>query len=71
VRDTHSQTELDRQQRRKNIRAAFEVIEPLSAQHVVVVDDVVTTTSTVNELARILKRAGVRRVDVWSIARAV
>ncbi len=71
VRDTQSQTELDKQQRRKNIRAAFEVVEPLSAQHIVVVDDVVTTTSTVNEVARLLKRAGVRRVDVWSIARAV
>jgi len=71
MRDTQSQTELDKKQRRKNIRAAFEVMEPLSSQHVVVVDDVVTTTSTVNEIARILKRAGVRRVDVWSIARAL
>jgi len=71
VRDTQSQTELDKKQRRKNMRAAFEVVEPLSAQHAVIVDDVVTTTSTVNEMARILKRAGVRRVDVWSIARAV
>jgi len=71
VRNTQSQTGLDRKQRRKNIRAAFEIVDPISAQHVVVVDDVVTTTSTVNELARLLKRAGVRRVDVWSIARAV
>ena len=71
VRDTQSQTGLDKKQRRQNIRAAFEIVEPLSAQHVAVVDDVVTTTSTVNELARLLKRAGVRRVDVWSIARAV
>jgi len=71
VRDTPSQTGLDKKQRRKNIRAAFEIVEPLSAQHVAIVDDVVTTTSTVNELARLLKRAGVRRVDVWSIARAV
>ena len=71
VRDTQSQTGLDKKQRKKNMRAAFEVVEPVSAQHVAVVDDVVTTTSTANELARILKRAGIRRVDVWSIARAV
>ena len=70
VRDTQSQTGLDKKQRRKNIRAAFEIVEPLSAQHVAVVDDVVTTTSTVNELARLLKKAGAERVDVWSIARA-
>jgi ComF family protein len=71
VRDTQSQTGLDKKQRRKNMRAAFEVIEPLHVKHVAIIDDVVTTTSTVNELARILKRAGVLRVDVWSIARAV
>jgi ComF family protein len=71
VRDTQSQTGLDKKQRRKNMRAAFEVIEPLHVKHVAIIDDVVTTTSTVNELARILKRAGVMRVDVWSIARAI
>ncbi len=71
MRDTQSQSGLDKQQRRKNIRGAFQVIRPVSAEHVVIVDDVVTTTSTVNELARVLKKAGVKRVDVWSIARAV
>lgn len=71
VRDTQSQTGLDRKQRRKNILNAFHVIQPLNAQHVAIVDDVVTTTSTVNELARILKKAGVKRVDIWSIARAI
>lgn len=71
VRDTQSQTGLDKQQRRKNIRAAFEVTEPLCVKHVAIVDDVVTTASTTNELARTLKRAGVSRVDVWSIARAI
>ena len=71
VRDTQSQTGLDKKQRRKNIRAAFEIVEPLSARHVAVVDDVVTTTSTTNELAYILKKSGVERVDVWSIARAL
>lgn len=71
ARETQTQVGLDRRQRRKNIRAAFEIVEPLCAQHIAVVDDVVTTTSTVNELACTLKRAGVKRVDVWSIARAV
>ena len=71
VRDTHAQTGLDKKQRRKNIRGAFDVARPLNAHHVAILDDVVTTTSTVNELARILKRAGVKRVDIWSIARTV
>ena len=71
VRDTQSQTGLDKQQRRRNVRGAFQATGPMSAHHVVIVDDVVTTTSTTNELALTLKRAGVRRVDVWSIARAL
>lgn len=71
LRDTTSQTGLDRKQRRKNIRGAFDCVQPLNAQHVAIVDDVVTTTSTVNELARVLKRAGAVRVDVWSVARAL
>jgi ComF family protein len=70
VRDTRTQTGLDRNQRRKNIRGAFEIGRPLSARHIAVLDDVVTTTSTVNELARLLKKSGAERVDVWSIARA-
>lgn len=71
VRDTPSQTGLDKKQRHKNILNAFQLTQPLNAQHVAILDDVVTTSSTVNELARILKKAGVRRVDIWSIARAI
>ena len=69
VRDTHAQTGLDRKQRGKNMRGAFEIVSPLAAQHVVILDDVVTTMATVNDLALILKKGGARRVDVWSIAR--
>ena len=36
-----------------------------------IVDDVVTTGSTINELAKLLKQSGVEKVGVWSIARAV
>lgn len=71
TRDTPQQTGLDARQRRKNIRGAFEVVQPLDYQHVALVDDVVTTGSTVNELARVLKKAGAQTVTVWSIARAV
>lgn len=72
VRDTQSQTGLNKKQRRKNIRAAFEIVEPTNSLHVAIVDDVVTTASTIKELARIfLKRAWVRRVDVWSTAKAI
>ena len=70
VRETLSQTGLDAKQRRRNIRGAFEVCDKINYNHVVIIDDVVTTGSTVNELARILKRHGVKKVSVLSIARA-
>ena len=64
ARDTRPQTGLDRDLRRKNIKGAFEIVSTPAQEHVAIVDDVITTGSTVNELARVLKRAGVKRVDV-------
>ncbi len=71
VKQTESQTALDAKKRRKNIKGAFRVVKDIPYQHVAIIDDVVTTGSTVNEIARVLKRAGVKHVDVWSIARAI
>lgn len=69
VSDTRPQAGLPRRQRLTNLRGAFTLTRPLEATHVALVDDVVTTGSTVSELARLLKRAGVQRVDVWAVAR--
>jgi ComF family protein len=71
TRNTAQQSGLNAQQRRSNIKGAFELVQAIPYRHVALVDDVVTTGSTVNELARILKRAGIARVDVWSVARAL
>ena len=75
VRDTPSQTALDVHARRLNVRGAFAVRDGrararlLAAGHVAIVDDVITTGSTMNELRRVLLEAGVRRVEVWAVAR--
>jgi ComF family protein len=69
-RATREQAGLDRSSRRKNVRNAFAMREPLSVKHVAIVDDVVTTGSTVNEIARVLKRAGAETIEVWAVARA-
>jgi len=69
-RSTVSQTGLNAQQRRKNIRGAFSVADDISYRHVLIIDDVVTTGSTVNELASVLKKGGIDKVGVLSIARA-
>ncbi len=68
VRATPPQSDLHERERHRNVRGAFALARPLSARHVALVDDVVTTGSTVAEAARVLLRAGVERVEVWCVA---
>lgn len=70
VRPTQPQAELAAKQRARNIRKAFGTLRAPAADHVAIVDDVVTTGATVNELAKALRNAGVSRIDVWACARA-
>ncbi len=72
TKNTAPQSDLDAGQRHKNIRNSFQIenSDQLTAAHVTIVDDVVTTGATCNELARLLKNAGVKKVGVWSVARA-
>jgi ComF family protein len=67
-KDTPSQTGLTRNQRKHNLAAAFETRGDVKGT-VIVVDDVYTTGSTMNEIARTLKRAGAERVEVLTVAR--
>ena len=69
-KDTLAQTHLSKNDRRRNIKGCFEVLAIQPYSHIVLIDDVVTTGATTDELAKILKNAGVKRVGVWSIARA-
>lgn len=69
TRETHEQAALNKPDRSKNIRGAFAAIGKVPALHVAIVDDVITTGSTVNELAKVLKRAGAVTVEVWAVAR--
>lgn len=63
VRLTSDQKKLDRRARRKNLRGSFAVAGHFSGfRRVLLVDDVYTTGSTVDELGRVLKLCGVQRV---------
>ncbi|MFH1215196.1 MAG: ComF family protein [Pseudomonadota bacterium] len=70
-RDTISQTGLDGMARRKNMRDAFVVCLPdqVRGKNIILVDDVFTTGTTVNECARVLMSAGAKQVDVLTLAR--
>jgi ComF family protein len=69
-RDTGHQISLPAKQRRKNMRQAFKLVKPIHYKHIAIIDDVMTTGATVSALAKVIKQAGVSRVDVWVCARA-
>jgi len=55
--------------RRKNIKDAFVINFAVPVKHVAIVDDVITTGSTVSEFSASLRKAGVEKIDVWCCAR--
>jgi ComF family protein len=67
---THPQTQLPAHERQKNVKAAFACKLPKNYQHVALVDDVVTTGHTVREMAALLLKSGVKKVDVWCVAKS-
>ena len=69
-RSTPFQSGLSAKERAKNLRAAFAVRGKLSCEHVLIVDDVITTGTTVRQLARLVKKAGANRVSALAIARS-
>jgi len=71
TRTTTAQTDLGAVARRRNVRGAFGVKTDITwPAHIALLDDVMTTGATAAECARVLKRAGVKRVDIWALARA-
>lgn len=71
VRDTPPQQGLKHDARRRNLRGAFRCTADVAGLHVALVDDVMTTGTSLDELAATLKRAGAREVSCWVAARAL
>lgn len=72
IRSTPTQTRLDRAERMENLSGAFVVRKPaqVDGRHLLLVDDVFTTGSTVEECSRVLLKAGAASVRVITVARA-
>lgn len=71
VRETAVQSGMNAVARRRNVRNAFALCTEYLPGHIAILDDVVTTGSTSAEIATLLRRAGVERIEVWALARAV
>lgn len=69
IKHTEAQALIPAKQRQKNVKNAFEVSKNFSAQHVAVIDDVITTGNTIRELSKVLLQSGVSRIDVWCCAK--
>ena len=70
VRATRPQSGLQAGERVRNLQGAFSATKPCLAQHVLVVDDVMTTGATLRQVARVVLGAGAARVSALVIARA-
>lgn len=71
IRHTESQSGLSAAKREKNILGAFAYQPTAVYKHVAVVDDIVTTGSTANEISKTLHKAGVKNVEIWGLARVL
>ena len=73
IKNTSTQTRLDRNERIKNMYNAFaintSVALPTRHSKIVILDDVITTTATINECAKVLKKAGFKNIFVFSFAK--
>lgn len=71
VKLTPPQAGLPLKDRIKNVRGVFECKKPLQGLNVAIIDDVMTTGASLNELAKTLKKAGAARIECWVIARTL
>jgi len=73
IRKTRTQTAFHATERRRNVEGIFDTQSPLyfDGKSVLLIDDVMTTGSTVNECARVLRNAGAKRVAVLALARGL
>lgn len=72
IRYTTPQAQLNGRERETNLTNAFQIqnVNP-NWQHIALLDDVMTTGTTVHEVATVLLQAGARQVDVWCCARTL
>lgn len=73
VKSTQSQGHMKKAERKKNVSQAFSVKnnQKLIGKHVLLIDDVMTSGATLNECAKVLKKAGAKEVSYLTLARVL
>lgn len=68
-RATPQQKGLSKVQRKQNLQHAFALQRKPNQKHIAIVDDVVTTGSTIQQICKLLLEVGVERIDIYCICR--
>ncbi|HGJ5892229.1 MAG TPA: phosphoribosyltransferase family protein [Arsenophonus apicola] len=71
TRATLPQTQLSAKKRTQNLSNAFRIKKSFQDRHIAVLDDVITTGTTMNEVAKLLIKAGANSVQAWAICRTL
>ncbi len=71
IRATAPQVGLPWKERAGNLRNAFACTVDLTGKHIAILDDVMTTGASLNELGRALRRQGAREISAWTVARTL
>lgn len=69
IKNTQPQSSLSGEKRKHNLKNAFGLSYAVSAKHIAILDDVMTTGNTITEIAHLFKKVGVEKIDVWCCAR--
>ncbi len=71
VRNIVEQSKLNKEERLKNIQGVYELVskEKLYKKKILLIDDIFTTGSTVNECAKVLRNAFPRKIGVFTLAK--
>lgn len=71
LRDSPPQAGLELKERRRNLRGIFSCPRRLDGLRIAMIDDVMTTGSSLNELAKTLRQAGAAHIEAWAVARTL
>lgn len=71
IKEGKSQVDLKAKEREENVKDSFKVIKPeiIKDKNIIIIDDVSTTMSTLNELAGVLKESGAQKIACYTAAR--
>lgn len=69
IKHTEAQALMPAKQRGNNIQHAFAIRKNIGAKHIAIIDDVMTTGNTINELHSTLYASNIKKIDIWLCAK--